>query len=214
MTVELNRNFFNSKAEEWDNLVRHSPEKIHYLLSKLSLKPGASVLDVGTGTGVLLSYLLQLVGEEGHITAIDVAEKMIEKAKEKFPYPCIHFVTGDITVTPFPPQSFDAVVCYSVFPHFVDPAQTLQTIKEYLKEGGLLFICHSESRETINKRHKELGRSLISHGLPPVEDLEALLTKVGFTVIDKEDNEDLYYVLGQNKGANARFVLQRDSSVP
>ncbi|MFZ5754058.1 MAG: class I SAM-dependent methyltransferase [Bacillota bacterium] len=197
MTVELNRSFFNNKADQWDNIVNHNPERIQYLLGKLCLIPGASVLDVGTGTGILLPFLLKLVGETGRITAIDVAEKMIEKAKAKFPHPNIQFIAGDVTDASFPPQSFDAIVCYSVFPHFINPWETLQSMNRYLKDGGLLLICHSESRETINQRHKELGRSLISHGLPPAEDLEALLTEVGFKVIDKKDNEYLYFVLGK-----------------
>lgn len=197
MSVEQNRLFFNIKAAEWDSTTKHDPEKIIMLLEKLELDKTDALLDVGTGTGVLLPYLLEFTGYKGNITAIDLAEQMINKAKEKFGHHPIRFITGDVTVYPFANHSYDKIVCYSVFPHFFNPLQTLKRLASLLKENGLLLVAHSEGRETINARHLEHGNSLISHGLPPAAQLAALFSQANLKAIDQADCADYYYVLGK-----------------
>lgn len=194
MTVEHNKDFFNNMAGKWDEITNHKPDKIKYLIDKLNLRPGEKVLDVGTGTGILLPYLHEKVGHEGGIFAIDLAERMLAQAKSKYPYPNIKYILGDVTEAQLPKGFFEKIICYSVFPHFVDPIKTLVSLKEYLVEGGILLICHSESRDTINKRHEDLGRSLISRKLPLACDLEQLLMGTGFKILESEDNENLYFV--------------------
>jgi len=199
MTEEHNKEFFNKMAEKWDEITKHNPVKIKYLIDKLDLKPGEKILDVGTGTGILLPHLYEKVGPDGRIFAIDLAEKMLEQAKLKYPYPNINYIVGDVTEAQLPAAFFNKIVCYSVFPHFVDPFRTLTALRGYLKAGGILLICHSESKEVINKRHDDLGRSLISRKLPPARDLEKLLISAEFEVLEMEDSEKLYFVKSTRK---------------
>ena len=42
------------------------------------------MLDLGTGTGVLLPYIAEKIGTAGHITAVDYSAGMLSRAKEKF----------------------------------------------------------------------------------------------------------------------------------
>src|SRR2546430_13051735 len=51
-------------------------------VSRLELKPGARVLEVGCGTGRNLAHLVQAVGEQGHVYGVDLSEGMLEKARE------------------------------------------------------------------------------------------------------------------------------------
>jgi demethylmenaquinone methyltransferase/2-methoxy-6-polyprenyl-1,4-benzoquinol methylase len=149
----MNRHdFFNSLAEKWDEGNHYDFEKIELMLRLLNIQQGDAVLDVGTGTGVLLPSLLQYTQAE-NITAIDAAFKMIEAAQRKFKGVNITFATGDILDYPFDEDSFDHVVCYSVFPHFEEKSKTLKRIAGILKTGGLLSILHSSSKETINGVH-------------------------------------------------------------
>lgn len=196
MTVEHNKEFFNNMATEWDEITNHNPEKINYLIEKLNLKFGKKVLDVGTGTGILLPFLYKKIGDRGEITAIDLAEKMLKQAKLKYPYPNIKYVEGDVTQVSLPHAFFDKIVCYSVFPHFVDPFKTLTSLRKYLKVDGTLLICHSESREKINQRHDSISENLISRKLPLVDDLKQLVITAGFKVIETEDNENFYFLKG------------------
>ncbi|MFR0835677.1 MAG: hypothetical protein ACLSG8_05545 [Barnesiella sp.] len=43
-------NFFDEMASRWDNICYHDPVKLRFMLSRLCMHPGDSVLDVGTGT--------------------------------------------------------------------------------------------------------------------------------------------------------------------
>ena len=77
------REFFNRMAPQWDEQVRHDACKLSRIVTALSLQPGERVLDIGTGTGVMLPYLRQALGMLGELTAIDVAEEMLARARAK-----------------------------------------------------------------------------------------------------------------------------------
>jgi ubiquinone/menaquinone biosynthesis C-methylase UbiE len=51
-------------------------------VTRLSLQPGARVLEVGCGTGRNLSYLSRAVGPDGRVYGIDISEGMLAKARE------------------------------------------------------------------------------------------------------------------------------------
>ena len=78
-----NKNFFNSLAEKWDSICYHPEEKVNYVIDKMGLKNGDSILDIGSGTGVTIPYLEKRIGTNGKITALDIAEKMLEISKKK-----------------------------------------------------------------------------------------------------------------------------------
>ncbi|NMA65489.1 MAG: class I SAM-dependent methyltransferase, partial [Clostridiaceae bacterium] len=67
--------FFNSMAQRWDIFCRHDKEKIDFILNLLNIKYGSRILDVGTGTGILIPFLINKVGDQGEITAVDFSEK-------------------------------------------------------------------------------------------------------------------------------------------
>ena len=147
-----NFNGFNELAEKWDVMHHHDSDKIKKMLDLLYIKNNARVLDVGCGTGILIPFLLEKTNSE-NIFAIDGAEKMIEKAGQKFPGSGINFIAADVIDYNFNRDYFDHIICYSVFPHFEDKKDIIQRFSELLKKGGLLSILHSESRETINNMH-------------------------------------------------------------
>jgi ubiquinone/menaquinone biosynthesis C-methylase UbiE len=48
------------------------------VLAALALQPGEKVLDVGSGPGLLMADMADLVGPEGHVIGIDVSDSMYE----------------------------------------------------------------------------------------------------------------------------------------
>ena len=70
--------FFDSLAESWDAEMIKSQWKIDRILSIAEVTESKSVLDVACGTGVLIpDYIKRSVSK---CTAIDISDKMIEKA--------------------------------------------------------------------------------------------------------------------------------------
>ncbi len=162
------------------------------MVDQLDITSGATVIDVGTGTGVFLPYLLQKTGSNGKIIALDIAERMLLKAKSKFIAGNIEFVCSDVAALPFPDESCDALVCYSCLPHFSDKLRAMWEMKRILKRSGRIFICHTSSREHINSIHKGIP-SMRDHLLPDAIEMMEIFTKAGFTGIRVEDKKDSYF---------------------
>ena len=75
--------YFDERADSWDESGCSGESRVQgAVLSLVDLKPGDSVLDLGCGTGVMIPFYL--AAQAGKIVAVDVSEKMVERAREKF----------------------------------------------------------------------------------------------------------------------------------
>ena len=186
------RAYFNERAAIWDETVAEKDAaKLERMAKRLNIKPGSTVLDVGTGTGVFLPFLLSEVGEDGGIVASDFAEEMLKKARAKGFDGNIDYLQADVTDIPLRDEIFDSVVCYSSFPHFRDKSRALAEINRVMKRGGRLLVCHTSSRATINEIHRQTP-TVKNDTLPDGDEMQSLLSAAGFTEIKVEDNHDSY----------------------
>jgi len=198
--MNVTREFFNSRADRWDaTSTEQDTRKLEAMADRLQLEPGSVLLDVGTGTGVFLPYLLKRIGSRGRITALDIAEKMLEKAREKNPGPNVTFLNADVMEIPLDDGTFDTVICYSTFPHFEDRLKALWEIKRVLKNGGKVIVCHTSSRAHINEIHNSLPE-VHGHTLPDCREMEKLLSDAGFTSIRVEEDDESYFASGGCQG--------------
>ena len=190
----MSKDFFNSRAATWDEKVAEKDtSKLKAMIARLDIKPGAAVLDVGTGTGVFIPFLLKKIGREGKLLCLDFAEKMLEISRAKGFKGNIRYLCADIENSHLADESFDAVVCYSVFPHFGDKLKTLKEINRLLREEGRLFICHTSSRQAINEIHQSIPE-VCDHLFPENEDIHRMLSEAGFKDICINDGKDDYLV--------------------
>lgn len=191
------REYFNSRADIWDeDVAEKDTNKLRQMAERLELKPGSAVLDVGTGTGVFLPYLLKNIGENGKIVALDLAEEMLAKARAKYPNTNIEFLHADIMDLPIYEEMFDSVVCYSSFPHFQDKNKALTEMKRVMKSGGRIIICHTSSRDHINGIHSTLP-GVENDLLPSPDEMRSLLSDAGFTVVNIEEDSESYLAVGE-----------------
>jgi len=187
------RAYFNQRANIWDEAIAESdPDKLKRMVKRLHIKPGATILDVGTGTGVFLPYLLSQVSG-GRVVALDFAERMLKKAQGKGFIGNIDYLQADVTNIPLHPETFDLVVCYSSFPHFHDKPKALAEMKRIMKRGGRLVICHTSSRAQINEIHRQ-EPMVKDDTLPDTTEMESLLSRAGFARITIEDDYESYLV--------------------
>ena len=191
------RAYFNERAAAWDETVAEKDtRKLKQMAKRLGLESGSTVLDIGTGTGVFLPYMMAMIGEKGRVVGLDVADRMLQQACQKGFQGKIHYICGDVMTVPCDDRLFDAVVCYSSFPHFQDKPRALREIYRVLINGGRLLVCHTTSRSRINGIHSQLP--VVNHDLIPENDvMKDLLRAAGFTATAIEDRQDSYLAIGQ-----------------
>jgi len=188
--------FFNELAGRWDDLRALSPVKITYLINLAGISEGESVLDVGTGTGVLIPFLAKAVGECGHVTALDFAEAMVAKAAQKNVHLSgVDYVAADV-MNYQPGRCYSKVVCLNFFPHVKDKATFLSQVRKLLVPNGSLVIMHDISRQAVNSIHKA-NEAVKEDRLPPSFIVAEMLRQSGFAIEEAFDNEEIYFVKGK-----------------
>ncbi|NLW47046.1 MAG: class I SAM-dependent methyltransferase [Firmicutes bacterium] len=192
--------FFDKLAETWDTS-GPSPAAtlVRAFLKKLNLTPGSIILDVGTGTGMMVPYLFELEPEK--VMALDLSEVMLSKLRAKYEthYGAELIVSqGDVHFLSLPDASIDAAICNGVYPHFDNKPKALAELLRVLKAKGIIAINHFTNKAFINKVHGEASDPLIRKDLlEPVEDLANLVIKAGFNILDMADNEHEYYLIAE-----------------
>ena len=189
--------FFNTCAENWDSIRNTNPQTLEKLMELADIPTNAAVLDVGSGTGVLIPYLHAKVGAQGKITAVDFSEKMLAKAQEKFAnLNNIDFCVGDVLEMELPAENYDVVICLNFFPHLhTRKEEFLRKMKSSLKIGGSLIIMHDISRETVNNIHRE-SEVVTEHRLPEAKVVGEMYQACGYQNIHAYEDDTMYFVKG------------------
>ena len=184
--------FFDRLAPDWDAEMIRSDEIIAAILDKAEVSAGKDVLDVATGTGVLIGdYLARGVAS---VTGIDISPNMARIAQGKYPQENVKILCGDVERTDFD-RLFDCIVVYNAFPHFPDPARLIAHLASLLRPGGTLTVAHGMSREKIDAHH--LGAaSRVSNGLMPAEELSEIFA-AHLTVTAVISDDRMYQVVGK-----------------
>ncbi len=130
--------FKDEAATAYDRAVAHvSAHFLPFLLRAGRLEPGQRVLDAATGTGIAAEAALAVVGPGGHVTAADISQAMVDRARQRLAgSPNTSVVVEDGQSLSFDDGSFDAVVCSFGLMFFPDPARGLSEFHRVLRPGG------------------------------------------------------------------------------
>lgn len=186
--------FFDRLAPQWDaNEVKSTPERVRSIIDKLPIKEGMNVLDLGTGTGVLIPYLSEKVGKDGKVVGIDLSEGMLTIAREKFgSLDNVEFMRLDFEEEELPGM-YDVVMMYCVYPHLHDPAATMEWLfKMNINPGGVIVIAFPSDEKFINDIHHDRGSD--SDHLLPAHDLAEVIKGRGFGAEVLAADEDEYII--------------------
>jgi SAM-dependent methyltransferase len=105
-------------------------------LTKLALRPGERVLDVGCGPGFLCESMAEIVGMEGCVTGIDISSDLIALCARRNPFKWLSYVAGDATQLAEPDASFDALACTQVAEYVPDTNRVFSEAFRVLRPGG------------------------------------------------------------------------------
>jgi ubiquinone/menaquinone biosynthesis C-methylase UbiE len=124
-------------AEAYDRLSDMQLESGKELVRQLGLSPGASVLDVGCGTGRLASWIAKTLGGTSRVIGMDPLLERIAIAQARVPEASFHVGQAE-DLSMYPDEAFDAVTMSSVFHWVADKPKALAEVKRVLRRGGKL----------------------------------------------------------------------------
>ena len=131
---------YNAAADFYDHPANTFWERYgRNTIKHLQLSPGARVLDVCCGSGASALAAAEIVGPEGSVIGVDLAQNLLQLARTKATQrglTNVEFQTGDLTNLQFADGRFDAVVCvFGIF--FVpDMEASLVELRRVLRPGG------------------------------------------------------------------------------
>jgi len=149
-------------------------------IRRMAIKPQDQVLEVGVGTGISLP----LYPRRCSVTAIDLSEGMLERARTRvlqYNLRNVRLIQMDATELKFPDNSFDIVFA----PYFIscvpDPLTVTREMRRVCKQGGrLVFVNHFLSDSPITSRIERAIAPLTVHlGFKSDFDLPAFLAQTG-----------------------------------
>jgi ubiquinone/menaquinone biosynthesis C-methylase UbiE len=134
---------FDTAADRYDTVGPQFAGPVAARLTELAaLQPGWRVLDAGCGAGAVLIRAARAVQPAGHVTGIDLAPRMLDRAaREAAAQGLAQAVTlraGDAARPPLPDASCDAVVASLVLYLLPDPEAALRAWRAVLVPGGKL----------------------------------------------------------------------------
>ena len=112
-------------------------------ISRADLKPGETVLDLGSGAGFDAFLAAKRVGESGKVIGVDMTTEMVQKARdnaEKLNISNVDFRLGKIETLPVENNSMDVVISNCVINLSPDKSAVFGEIYRSLKTGGRIVI--------------------------------------------------------------------------
>lgn len=195
---ELQRRYFNENVDIFEPpLPRGVPARLNATVKASGIQPGDKILDVGTGTGILITFILQHRPAEVH--ACDLAEKMLECVKHKFPRVVTHL--GDISDLQLPSESLDVVFINGCFSNILDKSKSLDNLYRLLRPKGRLVISHPLGRGFIVELKKITPFHLDL--LPDEAEARDLLDTHGFEIMRFIDESEFYLVVARTRKQHA-----------
>src|SRR5882757_6516461 len=126
---------------------------------------GSSVADVGAGDGFLTLRIAPIVGENGHVFAVDTSDAKLQSLKRRVAdahFANVEIVKGDEGDPRLPAGQLDAVIILNSYHEMPRFPEILVHIRVSLKPGGRLLIAEPGPLPAEQTRAEQIARHHIS----------------------------------------------------
>ncbi len=136
-----------AKMEDPERGAWQKPDEV---LRALGVQPGQVVCDIGAGPGYFSLKLARVVGESGHVFAVDVEPRILAALRERIGKGAARNVTPVLALPDhalLPPRACDLILVVDTFHHFPDGAAYLKQLTRALKPGGRIANIDFHKKE-------------------------------------------------------------------
>lgn len=205
--IEAQRDDWNRVAagwDKWDLFFNRTMAFInHRLVADARIRPGLQVLDLGSGTGYPALLAGEVVGSEGTVIGIDLAESMLAVATRKaktLGLAQVSFRTGDVTMLPFESGSMDSIVSRFCLMFLPEIPKAVAEIARVLKPGGYIAaaVWSSPEQNPFIRIPMDVIKTIMPLPPPDLEapgifrlarpgDLSGMFDRAGLVPLDDEE---------------------------
>ena len=176
------------------------PERLERIVGSAEIGAADSVLDIGTGTGILIPLVQEY--SPARIYANDLSEAMLAFVKTHFP--SVITVQGDVADLDLADGSLGVAFINACYPNIIDKHKAFTNLRRMFRPGGRLIISHPLGRSFVEILKKNLPFPLDDF---PAEEAEAaeLFAPYGFRVtLFIDENE--FYLLRLEAGGSGEGI--------
>ncbi len=181
------------------------------------LRPGETVLDLGSGGGIDVLLSARRVGPDGKAYGLDMTDEMLalaEENKRQSGLTNVEFLRGEIENIPLPDESVDVVISNCVINLSGDKDRVLREAFRVLKPGGRFAVSDVVVRGELPaavQRSLELWVGCIAGALSETEYRDKLAA-AGFTGVELETTRS--YSVADARALLAEAGIDADAIAP
>jgi ubiquinone/menaquinone biosynthesis C-methylase UbiE len=170
--------FFDQQATTWHDDIRSGDlERLYQIFLDKIPELKMPILDAGSGTGILLPILSKFSTGVFPVYEVDLSLNMLIKNREYHRYQLsVEYIQANVRDIPF---------------------RVIQEFWRVLSPGGLLVILHLMGHDSLNSMHNRVGSAVKNDLLPSVNRLSAMLEFKNFSILHKEDNDDIFLLVAR-----------------
>jgi ubiquinone/menaquinone biosynthesis C-methylase UbiE len=199
----LTEHRFGGSIDNFERAMRSLRPVRDKIITAAEIVEGNTVLDVGTGDGLLGFAALGHVGTSGQVIFSDISPAAIELCQQAYDPMCgppARFVAEPANALQSVADcSVDAIVCRAALMYAEERAESFAELFRVLRPGGRLSICEPVNRRAVLARDRSQGQILFGYDIAPLGKVaEKLFEHYGFPkdvnadVITNFDEQDLF----------------------
>jgi arsenite methyltransferase len=186
---------------------------VGYHMDLAGLSGGETVLDLGSGSGTDVFVAAHRVGDDGHVTGLDMTDEQLAKSRrlrDEAGMTNVAFERGQIEELPFEDDTFDAVISNGVINLSARKERVFEEVRRVLKPDGRLALSDIISEEQMPDRIKsdaDLWAACIG-GAMQIDDYAETIETPGFADVEIRENPQYEFTSERAKGACQRYGVK------
>jgi SAM-dependent methyltransferase len=166
------------------------PERLEKIVAHGKINRGDTVLDVGSGTGILIPIIKKY--EPRWIYACDLSAAMLEQLNSK-KYPNVETIVADVRDLRLPPSSIDVVFINACYGNIVDKPGAFSNLSRMMTPQSRMVISHPLGKSFVRSMRERASFPL--DAFPEKPEAERLFRPFGLEIETFIDEPNLYILV-------------------